>query len=560
MNEHLKATLGLDNGPFVRNLRNAAARANDFKSSLADVTKIIGASFLGEAGKRLLEMAHGVKVLRDVTGLSAGTIQVFRKAAGKVGEDAASSDRALEKLVVKIGEAQSGSAEAAKTFRDLNVELFDSQQQARTTQAIYDDVAESLGKLQDPAEKSRLAVKLFGESGAKLSTIFDNSKKSLAAMRAEMGAAGVLISDADITRLDGYYLKVKQLGGGILNLVVVGIAKAVKGIENFGTIVGTVVGLFGSEKWKLKDGIFSVERLAKGFEAVYENDKKEAEQNAKNLVLERQRADEAERTAAAKKKANEEDAKAAAEQERIGKAVQDATRFSSAKELAKLTPQNQFKDFFDKAKADANSAEAKRLAAIGIDPNKMSAEQAMTKAGWELQNRQANGNTLAAKDREAMFGKPLPPQLALDAQRAALAEKYLAEAERMRGTNPQGANEAFNRAELIKAKIASLNDEQKKFGNLATDTNTPQFPNLTMPAGSAGTSGVLDATLQNALRYGAFKPGQMTPQMAMQKMGLPLASVTQDQYQKSFDQFVKLQSDTLKRLTEGVIVLPKNGP
>lgn len=137
------------------------------------------------------------------TGVSADVLQGYSLAANQSGVSLETFGRAVQKLTVNLGEAQTGNAAAVKSFADLGLSVQDLSR--LSPQQAFEAVAAAIAKLPNPAQQAAAAVSVFGKSGVELVPIFQEGATYLQQMVAEAKRLGISLSPqqiAGITALD----------------------------------------------------------------------------------------------------------------------------------------------------------------------------------------------------------------------------------------------------------------------------------------------------------------------------------------------------------------------
>jgi hypothetical protein len=402
MNEHLKATLGLDNGPFVRGLRGARGAAMRFSDGLSGLGKIVAGSIFGTAVKSAIDFASTIKDVSETTGIASETLQAFRLKAETAAGSTEIADRALEKFTVTLGEALSGNDAAQKAFESLGVSLFDLRGKAKSNQQIFEDTVEALSKIKEPSERARLAVDLFGKSGVKLATSFEGGKKALKEFQEEAIRTGKILDEHAIDRLDRLDERFKRLKVNVMTGLSRFVAFMSTGFEGIYTFLkGLQEGLAQTKKGESFIEAM-VRSLKNGLDEVYKNEMKLLEVKDKVVESAKSETEELEKQLKlARKKREEEEAAEAAKR---GNTVTEAGKFSSIEDLLKR----------------------------------------------------------ARELKES--GAKLMPDLAQDAERAKLAQQYLSISEGFKGIDAAKSSEYFNAAQEIISRIGNLQDAAKLFG------------------------------------------------------------------------------------------------
>lgn len=112
------------------------------------------------------------------------------------------SDVALESLTGSMYRLANGMAAAASgkdkdlaaIFSGLGIAITDAEGRLRSADLVMVDIAEVFANLENGADKTALAVKLFGRSGAELIPLLNNGRKGLADVAAEADRLGITIS------------------------------------------------------------------------------------------------------------------------------------------------------------------------------------------------------------------------------------------------------------------------------------------------------------------------------------------------------------------------------
>lgn len=137
------------------------------------------------------------------TGISADVIQGYALAANQSGVSLETFGKAVQKLTVNLGEAQTGNATAVKSFAELGLSVTELSQ--LQPEQAFNAVVTAIGKLPNPAQQAAAAVGLFGKSGVELVPIFQEGATYLQQMTAEAKRLGIVLQPqqtAGIAALD----------------------------------------------------------------------------------------------------------------------------------------------------------------------------------------------------------------------------------------------------------------------------------------------------------------------------------------------------------------------
>lgn len=137
------------------------------------------------------------------TGISADIIQGYVLAANQSGVSLETFGKAVQKLTINLGEAQTGNATAVKSFAELGLSV--TELSGLRPERAFEAVAAAISKLPNPAQQAAAAVGIFGKSGVELVPIFQEGATYLQQMTAEAKRLGIVLQPqqtAGIAALD----------------------------------------------------------------------------------------------------------------------------------------------------------------------------------------------------------------------------------------------------------------------------------------------------------------------------------------------------------------------
>jgi hypothetical protein len=193
----------LKTGGFVSGLDKAAResekRLKKIKDAAGTIGKAIGVGLAGAAAgltaltKNAIDTADEVSKLAQKTGVSTEAISELQYAAGLSGVDDLGAS--LVKFNRSIAEAAQGAKTQADAFKALGVNIKNADGSLKTTEQLLGETADAFAQFNDGANKSAVAMDLFGKTGADLIPFLNEGKKGLAEMRAEAAALGLTIDE-----------------------------------------------------------------------------------------------------------------------------------------------------------------------------------------------------------------------------------------------------------------------------------------------------------------------------------------------------------------------------
>jgi hypothetical protein len=153
-----------------------------------------------EAVEGTAEYAHAVEHAAEKTGLATDTIQQLAYVSEQAGVASDSLQQGFVHMAKSMDEVRKGGEEATQAYARLGVRVLDANGKLRKQDDVFNDVADALARLPPGAERTALALGVFGKSGAELIPVLG---KGSAAIREQMAAAeqlGLVMSEESIER------------------------------------------------------------------------------------------------------------------------------------------------------------------------------------------------------------------------------------------------------------------------------------------------------------------------------------------------------------------------
>lgn len=177
-----------------------------------------GLSTLAGFVKGGADMADAMGELASSVGVPVEELSKLSYAAAFSGSSTEAVGKALAKTAAMMAKALVPTSEQAAAFEDLGVSATDADGRLRATEAVFGDIAQRFAETQDGAAKTALAVKLFGEEGAKLIPLLNNGKAGLAAFGEEAERTGNVITEkgaASAGQFNDALDRLKKAGEGL---------------------------------------------------------------------------------------------------------------------------------------------------------------------------------------------------------------------------------------------------------------------------------------------------------------------------------------------------------
>lgn len=151
---------------------------------------------------RSMEMGQQVVVTSEKVGASAEFLQVWRFAAQQVGIASDTADMALQRFSRRVGEARKGTGELLPTLEDYNIQLNDSEGNARDLADILGDLGRVVQATEDPTERLRIAFKAFDSEGAALVSVLRQGEEGMIEFAEQAEESGVILDGKYAAALD----------------------------------------------------------------------------------------------------------------------------------------------------------------------------------------------------------------------------------------------------------------------------------------------------------------------------------------------------------------------
>lgn len=177
-----------------RGLGGITDTAKSVNGVLANLGVAVSVAGLTAMVKSAIDTGDALDEMSQRVGVSVETLSVWKPAAEQSGVSGESFEKGLRKLSTTMLEAATGSEDAARGFSAVGVEFKNQDGTLRATDQVLLDLAERFKAMPDGAEKTALAVQLFGKSGAELIPFLNQGRDGINELAAEMQALGVQMS------------------------------------------------------------------------------------------------------------------------------------------------------------------------------------------------------------------------------------------------------------------------------------------------------------------------------------------------------------------------------
>lgn len=242
---NLVVSLSANTAQFQSAMDKAAYTAQQRMAQMSKSAKVagaaIGAAFVAGVGaasvlvKQAIDSADAMAKMAQKAGVSVESLSTLAFAAELSGVEVGSLQSAMVKLAKGMSDASMGTGEAMKGFDALGISVKDSEGNLKSSDAIMAEVAGKFAGMEDGANKTALAVAIFGKSGADLIPMLNSGSDGLKAMQDEARALGLELdggSGQAAERFNDNLTRLNSVKKGFANQIMKAVLPALEGLTN----------------------------------------------------------------------------------------------------------------------------------------------------------------------------------------------------------------------------------------------------------------------------------------------------------------------------------------
>jgi hypothetical protein len=226
----LRVNLGLDSAQFQQgmgraqnSMRGMVTVARAAAAALAAVAVGVGAAVRGQL-RDIDDMAKAAQRI----GIPVEELSRLRHAADLSAVSASSLETAMQRLARSM-------ATSPRDFTALGIAVRDANGQMRPITDVMGDVADRLAAMPEGAQRTALAIRLLGRSGADLIPMLAGGSAGLRAMTQEADALGLTVSGRTAAQVQAFNDNLTRLGAqftGIARLITAELAPILEALSN----------------------------------------------------------------------------------------------------------------------------------------------------------------------------------------------------------------------------------------------------------------------------------------------------------------------------------------
>jgi hypothetical protein len=234
-------------GKVSGSLGGMARAAGGLSGALGSLVPLATGAGLAAMAKGAIDAADNMRDMSQKTGVSVEQLSKFQQAANASGTSIEGVSSAIVKL--SKGLVAGGTGPAADALKTLGINATDATGKLRSTDQVMLDVADKFSKMPDGAEKTALALQLFGKAGADMIPLLNGGRDAIDGLSATMTtkfAEGADQLNDKLAALQGKLLELGVNVGTALMPVLNVISDAVLALANgFSQLPGPLQAIVG---------------------------------------------------------------------------------------------------------------------------------------------------------------------------------------------------------------------------------------------------------------------------------------------------------------------------
>lgn len=182
-----------------KSLSNLSKSSENLGKALTPMSTLAAGVVAGIAGLAVSagSAADDLNTLSKITGLSTKQLQEFQYASGIIDVELETLATSYSRITRAIGQASEGTGAQAEAFAKLGVEIRNADGTLKSTNDVFDDTIQALGKIENQAERDSTAMELFGKSATQLNPLILGGAEDLKLLSEEAENLGLII-DQDL--------------------------------------------------------------------------------------------------------------------------------------------------------------------------------------------------------------------------------------------------------------------------------------------------------------------------------------------------------------------------
>lgn len=198
-----------------RSIRDVEGASGALRTALAGASAGLSIAGIGAFVKSGIDAADELGKLSQKVGVTVESLSALGYAAKLSDVSMEQLSTGLRQLAKNATEAQTGTGEAAETFKALGISVTGAGGQLKTTEQLLLEVAEQFSEIEDGAGKTALAMRIFGKAGAELIPLLNGGRAGFEELRKEAERLGIIISTETAKAAEQFNDNLTRLGTSI---------------------------------------------------------------------------------------------------------------------------------------------------------------------------------------------------------------------------------------------------------------------------------------------------------------------------------------------------------
>ncbi len=186
--------------------------------------------------KEVMRMADETAKLSQSVGISVETLSSFRHAADLSGTSINQVATGLGQLSRNMQNTMRDTGEARHSFEALGISVTGADGQLRAADDVLGDIADRFAGMEDGAQKTAMAMEIFGRSGRDLIPMLNQGREGLGEMRAEAERLGLVLSTEMAQQAERVNDNMTRMAGIMRGVVIGAVDALLPTLENLTNI------------------------------------------------------------------------------------------------------------------------------------------------------------------------------------------------------------------------------------------------------------------------------------------------------------------------------------
>lgn len=194
-------------------LETTELEQSKFKENAAALSAVvigIGAA-LFDCAKGAAEYADTIVTISTETGVATDTLQKLSYASDLVDVSLETMTGAMARISKNVDSAADSSTTLGATYASLGVKVKEANGEFRSSEDIFYDLVDSLGKIENQTERDNLAMEIFGKSAQDLAGVINAGSEGLKGYGDEAERLGLIMSGDELAKANEFQDSIDKL-------------------------------------------------------------------------------------------------------------------------------------------------------------------------------------------------------------------------------------------------------------------------------------------------------------------------------------------------------------